>query len=44
MPVRRRGDRHLVLLGRIPARAVDDPAINLYATQWTAPRFESVDP
>jgi lambda family phage portal protein len=44
MPVRRRVIDTLVLLGRIPARAVDDPAINLYATQWTAPRFESVDP
>jgi lambda family phage portal protein len=44
MPVRRRVIDMLVLQGKIPARAVDDPAINLYATQWTAPRFESVDP
>ena len=44
MPVRRRVIDTLVLLGKIPARVVDDPAINLYATQWTAPRFESVDP
>jgi lambda family phage portal protein len=44
MPVRRRVIDTLVMLGKIPARAVDDPAINLYATQWTAPRFESVDP
>jgi lambda family phage portal protein len=44
MPVRRRVIDTLVLLGKIPARAVDDPKLNLYATQWTAPRFESVDP
>jgi lambda family phage portal protein len=44
MPVRRRVIDTLVMLGKIPARVVDDPAINLYATQWTAPRFESVDP
>jgi len=35
MPVRRRVIDTLVLLGKIPARVVDDPAINLYATQWT---------
>ena len=44
MPVRRRMTDTLVLLGKIPARAVDEPATNLCATQWTAPRFESVDP
>jgi capsid protein len=44
MPVRRRMIDTLVMLGRIPSRAVEDPKINLYGTQWTAPRFESVDP
>jgi lambda family phage portal protein len=44
MPVRRRVIDTLVMLGRIPSRAVEDPKINLYGTQWTAPRFESVDP
>jgi lambda family phage portal protein len=44
MPVRRRVIDTLVMLGKIPARAVTDPTINLYGTQWTAPRFESVDP
>jgi len=44
MPVRRRVIDTLVLLGKVPAKAVIDPTINLYGTQWTAPRFESVDP
>jgi lambda family phage portal protein len=44
MPVRRRVIDTLVLLGKVPAKAVTDPKINLYGTQWTAPRFESVDP
>lgn len=44
MPVRRRFIDTLVLLGKIPGRALTDPSINLYTTQWTAPRFESVDP
>lgn len=44
MPVRRKFIDTLVLIGKLPAKAVDDPSINLYSTQWTAPRFESVDP
>jgi lambda family phage portal protein len=44
MPTRRRVIDTLVAIGKIPARAVEDPKINLYGTQWTAPRFESVDP
>lgn len=43
-PVRKRFIDTLVLLGKIPAAALNDPKINLYATQWTAPKFESVDP
>jgi lambda family phage portal protein len=44
MPVRRRFIDTLILMGQIPTEAADDPKLNLYATQWTAPRFESVDP
>jgi len=44
MPTRRRMIDTLVAIGKIPTKAVEDPKINLYATQWTAPRFESVDP
>jgi capsid protein len=44
MPVRRRVIDTLLLMGKIPAAAVDNPKINLYGTQWTAPRSESVDP
>jgi capsid protein len=44
MPVRRRMIDTLVMQGKIPSRAVEDQKINLYGTQWTAPRFESVDP
>lgn len=44
MPVRRRFIDTLILTGKIPEKAVADPKIKLYATQWTAPRFESVDP
>ncbi|HXP88821.1 MAG TPA: phage portal protein [Bryobacteraceae bacterium] len=43
-PVRRRFIDTLVLQGKIPAAAVDDEKLSLYATQWTAPKFESVDP
>lgn len=43
-PVRRRFIDMLVLLGKIPERALTDPAIKLYGTTWTAPRWESVDP
>jgi len=43
-PVRERMIDTLVTIGRIPARAIEDPKIKLYGTQWTAPRFESVDP
>jgi len=34
----------LLMVGKIPESAVGDPKLNLYGTQWTAPRFESVDP
>lgn len=44
MPSRRRFIDILVAIGKVPAKAVDDPKVNLYGTQWTAPRFESVDP
>jgi lambda family phage portal protein len=44
MPVRRRYIDTLVLIGKIPAAALVDPDINIYATEWTAPKFESVDP
>jgi len=43
-PVRRRFIDTLIMLGKIPQRAVDNPKLRLYNTQWTAPRFESVDP
>jgi capsid protein len=43
-PVRRKFIDMLVLQGKIPASAVSSSKINLYATQWTAPKFESVDP
>src|SRR5580658_4790472 len=43
-PVRKRFIDTLILQGKIPGSAVDDPKLNLYATQWTAPKFESVDP
>jgi len=38
------GRRVAYWLYKIPAAAVDNPKINLYGTQWTAPRSESVDP
>jgi len=44
MPVWRRFIDVLVLQGRIPASVVKDDRINLRTVQWTAPRFESVDP
>jgi lambda family phage portal protein len=44
MPVWRRFIDVLVLQGKIPASADEDPKINLRTVQWTAPRFESVDP
>lgn len=44
MPVRRRFIDTLILQGKIPDKAMADPSISLYQTQWTAPRFESVDP
>lgn len=43
MPVRRRFIDTLVLQGKIKSQA-ETPGLNLYSTQWTAPRFESVDP
>jgi lambda family phage portal protein len=43
-PTRKRFIQTLILLGKIPAKAIGDPKLNLYATQWTAPKFESVDP
>jgi lambda family phage portal protein len=44
MPVRRRFIDTLLLLGKIPASSATSESVNLYGTQWTAPRFESVDP
>jgi lambda family phage portal protein len=44
MAVRRRFIDTLVLIGKIPGAAAVDPNIHLYATEWTAPKFESVDP
>ena len=43
-PVRKRFIDTLILQGKIPASTVNNPDLNLYATQWTAPKFESVDP
>ncbi len=43
-PVRNKFIDMLVLLGKIPSKATTDPDIKLYQTQWTAPRFENVDP
>lgn len=44
MPVRRRFIDTLVLQGKLETSVKEDDSLNLYATQWTAPRFESVDP
>ena len=43
-PVWRRFIDVLILQGKIPAVAVRDENTNLRTVQWTAPRFESVDP
>lgn len=43
-PVRKRFIDTLVLQGKIPPAALEDPKLNIYATNWTAPKFESVDP
>jgi capsid protein len=34
----------LILQGKIPQKALDDPKVAVHAVQWTAPKFESVDP
>jgi lambda family phage portal protein len=44
MPVWRRFIDTLVLLGKIPQAVANDPKVGLRNVQWTAPRFESVDP
>jgi capsid protein len=44
MPAWRRFIDTLLLLGKLPASSDTDPKINLRQVQWTAPRFESVDP
>ena len=44
MPVWRRFIDTLILQGKIPQSAVNEPKIGLRTVQWTAPRFESVDP
>ncbi|MGA2789127.1 MAG: hypothetical protein ABSF60_16535, partial [Verrucomicrobiota bacterium] len=44
MPVWRRFIDVLILQGKIPRSAANDQRINLRTVQWTAPRFESVDP
>jgi hypothetical protein len=44
MPVWRRFIDTLVLLGKIPQTVANDPKVGLRNVQWTAPRFESVDP
>ena len=44
MPARRRFIDTLIVQGKVPAKAADDPKLKLYSTQWTAPKFESVDP
>lgn len=44
MPARKRFIDTLILIGKIPTKAINDPSINIYGTEWTAPRFENVDP
>ena len=44
MPVWRRFIDTLILQGKIPASVVKEERIGLRTVQWTAPRFESVDP
>lgn len=43
-PVRRRFIDTLVLQGKIPSRYLNSAKIDLYQTQWTAPKWETVDP
>ena len=44
MPVWRRFIDTLILQGKIPQAVANDPKVGLRSVQWTAPRFESVDP
>ena len=44
MPVWRRFIDTLIMQGKIPRGVGDDATIGLRTVQWTAPRFESVDP
>jgi lambda family phage portal protein len=44
MPVWRRFIDTLTLQGKIPQGVATNPKISLRSVQWTAPRFESVDP
>jgi lambda family phage portal protein len=44
MPVWRRFIDTLMLQGKIPRSAAQDEQVSLRTVQWTAPRFESVDP
>jgi lambda family phage portal protein len=44
MPVWRRFIDTLILQGKIPESVANDPKVALRSVQWTAPRFESVDP
>ena len=44
MPVRKRFINTLILQGKVPEKALTDSKISVYKTQWTAPKFESVDP
>jgi len=43
-PVWRRFVDTLVVIGKIPAKLQSDAKVNLYGVQWTAPKWESVDP
>ena len=44
MPVWRRFVDTLILQGKIPQKALNNPKVAIHAVQWTAPKFESVDP
>ena len=44
MPVWRRFIYTLILQGKIPQSVATDDRVGLHTVQWTAPRFESVDP
>ena len=44
MPVWRRFIDTLILQGKIPPAVSTNPKVSLRSVQWTAPRFESVDP